>query len=286
MAIPQRVWTNKKTVRVKWDDKLRSQVYLKDWKLQYQDAGWHWNDAPIDENELIINSNIINLNNNQLNILSIGQVWEETGLIYVNSWGTVQLSGSFLDERFIAYDENKWRSLFNGITRSNIFMTDAKWWNPISINAWAMPLKYNFLKACDDFYKNPSEENYSKVQAAIQSCLNLNDDLYYFTEEAHPSEDVHFNTYYNAADLIFNWTNKGGSFEWDLLIGSTIRVDSENQKLYITCPYGEHFVYELEAIAHEGWNFVKFYCPYEPDPTVPSILERNVTISVLLERNS
>ena len=63
MAIPQRVWTNKKTVRVKWDDKLRSQVYLKDWKLQYQDAGWHWNDAPIDENELIINSNIINLNN-------------------------------------------------------------------------------------------------------------------------------------------------------------------------------------------------------------------------------
>lgn len=286
MGIPQRVWTNKKTVRAKWDDKLRSQVYLKDWKLQYQDARGHRNDAPIDENEPILNSNIVNLNYDKLNILSIGELNDETGLVYIREDWRVEVSWSFSEERFIVNDENMWESLFNGITRDDVFISDAKWWNPISLNTWEMPLKYNFLKACDDFYKNPSEENYSKVQAAIQSCLNLEDNLYYFTEEAHSSTDIFFNTYYNAADLILNWTNRGGSFRWDMLIWSTIRVDNENQKLYITCPYGDHFVYELEARAHEGWHFVEFYLAYEDDPTIPSIINKQMTISVQLERNN
>lgn len=41
MAIPKRVWSNN---RIVWHDK-KYIVYLKDWKLQYQDEKWLWHEV-------------------------------------------------------------------------------------------------------------------------------------------------------------------------------------------------------------------------------------------------
>lgn len=59
MAIPQRVWTDKKTVRAKWDWKLMSQVYLKDWILQYQDEKGHRISAWVEPEPVVKLSNVV-----------------------------------------------------------------------------------------------------------------------------------------------------------------------------------------------------------------------------------